>query len=166
MKVVPPANGSEKQKECSPLIVPTVDPACYGDLFHQADWVVTHRPWENLPNRFLFEQRDSTGFVWKASLGSNPGLAVFRLTRKDDEDSALSERLEVRFVSSDFLQGHDYELNVRFAPESWDKEEFDVIVLRAFDSLGGQLHPGEKEVVILRDALRTLRREWEASSQE
>ncbi|WP_411845145.1 hypothetical protein AAFN60_15005 [Roseibacillus persicicus] len=157
MKVVPPSDGSEDAKENSPLVIPEVEPMLYGEVFHQADWLVTQRPWERLESRFVFEHWDSSNTRWKASLDSSPGLATFRMTRVGEEAASGSERLELRLMSSDFLQGYDYELNVRYASERWDEEDWDVIVLRAYDSVGGQLHPGGPDVARLRDALRILR---------
>lgn len=142
------------------VAIPEVAVSLYGELFEVADWAVCHRPWEQPASGPLFEVMDATGEeCWEAFLrGADEGVAAFYLVRK----SALKKtgehgRLEVQFMASDFLQGHDYELNVRYAPESWDECERDVIVLRASDQEGGAEHPNAEQVQLLRDGLLVLK---------
>ena len=155
MKVVP----FEKRDEGEvPAPIPEVPANLYGELFFAADWAVLNRPWDRVESGLLFEVTDATGQeVWQGFLNSDAGMSVLLLVRKEGAKvSGEHERLEVQFIASDFLQGHDYELNVRYAPESWDECERDVLVLRAFDGDREPEHPNMEQVKILEKGLRKL----------
>lgn len=150
----------EKEGDDVPAPIPEVPASVYGELFFAADWVVLNRPWETAVEGKLFEVMDSSGQEsWQAFLNSNGGgVCIFLLVRKSNAKvSGAHERLEVQFIGSDFLQGHDYELNVRYAPEAWDACDLDVIVLRAFDGEREPEHPNPEQVKILSDGLLALR---------
>lgn len=163
VKIVPFEKRDESEVSAS---IPDVSETSYGELFFAANWAVLNRPWENAKEEVLFEITDSTGKEsWHAFLNGGDGeLCVLLLVRKLGEKiSGEHDRLEVQFIASDFLQGHDYELNVRYAPESWDACECDVIVLRAFAGGGEPEHPNEEQVKLLREALVKLSEESEFS---
>lgn len=149
-----------------PAPIPEVPANLYGELFFAADWSVLNSPWEKCDSEHLFELVDTTGQeTWQAYLNGDGGLSVLLLVRQGGAKvSGEHSRLEVQFIASDFLQGHDYELNVRYAPESWDACERDVIVLRAFDGERDPEHPNLEQVKVLTRALRKLQEEGESDS--
>ncbi len=157
MKIVP---FDERDENDVPAPIPEVSGSLYGELFFAADWAVMNRPWEESGKGILFEISDASGEeTWQAfSDGGSDGVCVLSLVRKNGGNtSGEHDRLELQFIASDFLQGHDYELNVRFAPESWDQCERDVIVLRALSGDCSGKHPNATQVELLRDGLR----EWQ-----
>lgn len=156
MKLVPADEESDNDVS---ITIPEVAASLYGELFVAADWAVLNRPWEQSTSDALFEVSDATGEEnWQAFLnGGDGGVAALLLVRKSDlKNTGEHGRLELQFIASDFLQGHDYELNVRYAPESWDECERDVIVLRAFDGEREFEHPNSEQVQLLRDGLLAL----------
>lgn len=155
MKVVPFEKRDENEVAAP---IPEVPANFYGELFLAADWAVLNRPWEQVEAGFLFEVADATGQeTWQAFLSGEGGVSGLLFVRKNGAKiSGEHERLEVQFIASDFLQGHDYELNVRYAPESWDECEQDVLVLRSFDGEREPEHPNLEQVKILSMGLRKL----------
>lgn len=152
MKLVP---FEDKEEEGQEIAIPEVSPQSYGELFRAADWAVTNRVWDAVEPGVLFEM-EHEGSVWQGALW-NEGVWKFQMVRKDSSsDLGFEEQLEVQFLASDFLQGHDYELNVRYAPESWDGCERDVIVLRASMAEGPLAHPDAGQVRLLSLGLEKL----------
>lgn len=156
MKLVPVEAGDEGEGS---EVIPEVPPVYYGELFHAADWAVLNRPWEEEREEPLFEVNDEEGGSgWQAKVGPNEkGVCVFSLVREG------GDCLEVQFLGSDFLQGHDYDLNVRYAPDSWDECELDVIVLRASLGDGAPGNPSAEQVRLLTAGLERLRSQLEGS---
>ena len=148
MKIVP----FESEKEPVPAPLPEVSAELYAHLFRAADWAVTS-PWTVHESQALFEFSDENGAEqWQALSQVEAGVSLLVLLRLSGQ--GRSDRLEIQFMGSDFLQGHDYELNVRYAPDSWDACEKDVIVLRARQNSRPAVHPGDSEVKLLSEALR------------
>ncbi len=160
MKIVP-FEGQREQDGSAPI--PEVSENLYGELFFAADWAVLNRPWEAGEGDVLFELTEEGGAeVWQAFLSEENGLCCFALVRGTRaEKDECGHRLEVRFIASDFLQGHDYDLNVRFAPDAWDECERDVIVMRSFDGAGAFLPLDAQEVKLLTEGLCQLRTHME-----
>ncbi len=156
MKLVPVEDDSSEESE---LFIPEVSPQLYGELFRQADWAVMAQPWDiDQDGEGLLLVQDARGDSWEAFFAVDAsGLCVLRVVREKGADEAESgDSLEVQFMSSDFLQGHDYELNVRYAPEAWDECERDVIVLRSFSLLQQTHYPSADQVALLAQALEVM----------
>lgn len=165
MKVVPFENETKNDTKNGDEIaipdVPDVSEGLYGELFFAADWAVRNRPWEGkgagVGSLFEIGAESAGGSLRGALQGGAGGPVVLSLVRENAGPVAgAGERLEVQFLSSDFLQGHDYELNVRYAPEGWDACECDVIVLRAIAGDQGPAHPTAEQVELLTEGLRAL----------
>lgn len=155
-----------EEKPIASESIPEVSSGLYGELFFAAGWSVRNRPWETAADGALFALEDSsTHEKWQAFLAQDAsGLCLFSLVR--DSSSAVIGRhdhLEVQFISSDFLQGHDYELNVRYAPDVWDECERDVIVLRVQEGTGSVEHPLPGHVELLTKGLLQLQAHCEVS---
>lgn len=158
MRLVTVENSDENEV---PAAIPEVPATLYGELFVAADWAVVNRPWEKSAGAAACELSDLSGEEkWQVFWShSDEGVASLLLVRKSDfKKTGAYGRLEIQFIVSDFLQGHDYELNVRYAPESWDACERDVIILRAFSGEGSPEHPNFEQVRLLRDALLVLKK--------
>ncbi len=118
----------------------------YAEVFAAADWLVKTSPWKAWGDSFECESDDG---------------AVMRLIRNDQTgielhfESQLSSQ-SLRLISSDLLHGLDYELNVRFAPESWDEEVFDVLIFRNLKS-SETIYPDETGLHLIRDCLNELK---------
>lgn len=138
-------------KDAKPFEIPDIPESLYGDLFFAASWVVLSTPWKKLDGNLLFELSDETGEGnWEAYLNKELGLCVFSLV-------SGSDRLEIRFQGSEFLQGHDYDLNVRYAPDAWDACEMDVIVLRTMIDQQFSEYPLPEHIVLMTEGLRKLK---------
>ena len=166
MKLVPFEESDEKEV---PAPIPEVPANLYGELFFAADWSVLNSP----SGRRLIRNSCLKSLMRLAKKSGMPtsmkeaGKSVLLLVRQSGpKASGAHNRLEVQFIASDFLQGHDYELNVRYAPESWDACEQDVIVLRAFDGDREPEHPNLEQVKVLTRALRKLQEREESVPSE
>jgi len=139
----------------------------YLELFKCSDFLVKAKPWEELSSdsKQLFLFKDS-GLVWRAALRSagNPALVLSQVSPSPSESDCRA-CVELQVIASDFLQGHDYELNVRYAPESWDHEERDVIVLRGGDSEETLGPVTENEVILMIRVLELWSKTYSKSTQ-
>lgn len=160
MKIVPFPGSVGGSSEGPPgIIITEANEPIYRELFQAVHLAMTTQPWESLPGGILFSIPDEMGAsAWEAEVsGREGGLCLFRLTNShppgDVEDIV---QLEVQFASSELIQGDDYELNVRFAPEEWDELERDVILLRRRSEGEESRHPDEEELHLLCDGLRLL----------
>lgn len=152
MKIVPFEPPQEKREDADSS---GVSERQYGELFFAADWAVRNRPWERCTSEDegpFFELSEEG--KWQAFLSEEAGYSLFLLVLNNGEEAET--RLEIRFVGSNFLQGYDYELNVRYAPDSWDACEYDVIVLRASEGEEAPERPKASQVELLTRGLRAL----------
>lgn len=159
---------------------PKVRDEVYEEVFAAADWVIRGQVWRQIFENHAFIIIDPvTGVRQTAAVsGALEEFCALQLyqpyegsqwfdqmqrSQGGDEALFLQGQLEMRVIGVEFLdsgemQGHDYDLNVRFAPEAWDELEQDV--LRLFSVHPGQLpwFAEEEELEGLRDALLLLRR--------
>lgn len=167
-------------REIEEEYIPTVREEILREVFAAADWVLREQAWKKLGEAQAFVIIDPlTGIRQTASLCGGQGefcaLQLYQpaegalwfdqmqRTEEGSDELLFLGQFEMRvfgieFLDSEEMQGHDYDLNVRFAPEAWDEFERDVI--RLFS-----LHPGqlpwfaeEEELECLRDGLLLLRR--------
>ena len=160
--------------------VPDVQDELYREVFESANWAVMSQPWRTLSERnaFVIIDPESNERVVATLMGGTGEFVAFQLylqreglqwidrmhrSRGEDPELGLLAQfemrlLEVEFLDSGELQGHDYDLNVRFAPEEWDDCERDVIVFRSSHPSYLPWYPEVDELKRLRDALGLLQR--------
>lgn len=173
-------------KEIGEEYVPKVKEEIFQEVFSAADWAVREQVWEKLEGTQAFVIIDPVSGVRQTAslcgaLGEFCALQLYQpsegtlwfdqmqRTQGGSDELFLLGQFEMRlfgieFLDSEEMQGHDYDLNVRFAPEAWDEFEHDVI--RLFSIHPGQLpwFAEEEELECLRDGLLLLRRFCEVDS--